>query len=63
MPFLVLAVGVDNIYILVQALQKDPPKSVSQVPQQVGLGIFNALICEFSIIYNKKHIVVKAFAK
>jgi hypothetical protein len=36
-PFLVLAVGVDNIYILVQALQKDPPKSVSNVPQQVSL--------------------------
>ena len=44
-----LAVGVDNIYILVQALQKDPPKSMSSVPKQVKAAA--SVICLGRIIY------------
>ena len=35
-PFLVLAVGVDNIFILVQALQRDIRLTGESVPEQVG---------------------------
>ena len=35
-PFLVLAVGVDNIFILVQALQRDERTSGETVEEQVG---------------------------
>ena len=35
-PFLVLAVGVDNIFILVQALQRDTRQQGEDIPQQVG---------------------------
>jgi len=35
-PFLVLAVGVDNIFILVQTYQRDVRLPVEQIPHQVG---------------------------
>ena len=36
-PFLVLAVGVDNIFILVQELQRDvKPHSGETTPEQIG---------------------------
>lgn len=36
-PFLVLAVGVDNIFILVQELQRDiKPDATEPVPEQIG---------------------------
>ena len=40
-PFLVLAVGVDNIFILVQELQRDVRKAGETIPDQVGrvLGV------------------------
>ena len=40
-PFLVLAVGVDNIFILVQTYQREPMYSGEDVPSRVGrvLGI------------------------
>ena len=51
-PFLVLAVGVDNIFILVQALQRDIRMPGEAVPQQVGrvLGVVgpSMLLSSFS---------------
>ena len=40
-PFLVLAVGVDNIFILVQAIQRDTRQEGEDIPEQVGrvLGV------------------------
>ena len=35
-PFLVLAVGVDNIFILVQTFQRDVKLPTEEIPQQVG---------------------------
>lgn len=35
-PFLVLAVGVDNIFILVQTSQREPRRPNETVPQHIG---------------------------
>lgn len=51
-PFLVLAVGVDNIFILVQELQRDARQAGETIPDQVGrvLGVVgpSMFLCSFS---------------
>ena len=54
-PFLVLAVGVDNIFILIQTFQREPPlndkkecteEQIARVVGKVGPSIFLSAVCE-----------------